>query len=131
MNLLHRWIKWVMLASGVLTCTMFYALVAPDASLQSNFGQSIDGPVAQIVVRNWGALIGLMGLLLIYGAFHEPARRIALVLAGTSKVAFIVLVLSFGREVLRYQVGVSVAVDSMMVVLFVAYLVSTDAPPAA
>jgi hypothetical protein len=42
-----------------------------------------------------------------------------------------VLVLSFGREFLRYQVGVSVAVDSMMVVLFVAYLVSTDAPPAA
>lgn len=131
MYLLHRWIKWIMLASGLLTCTMFYALVAPDASLRSSFGQSIDGPVAQIVVRNWGALIGLMGLLLIYGAFHEPARRIALVLAGTSKVVFIVLVLLLGQEFLRYQVGVSVAVDSVMVALFVAYLVSTDAPPAA
>ena len=131
MKIIHRSVKWVMLVSGLLTCTMFYALIAPDASLRSSFGQSIDGPVAQIVVRNWGALIGLMGLLLIYGAFWEPVRRISLVVAGASKVVFITLVLSLGQEFLRYQVGVSVIVDSVMVVLFVTYLVSTNAPPAA
>ena len=120
-----------MLVSGLLTCTMFYALVAPDAALRSSFGQSIDGAVAQIVVRNWGALIGLMGLLLIYGAFHESVRRVALVVVGASKVAFIVLVLSLGQEFLRHQVGVSVLVDSVMVMLFATYLVSTSAPPAA
>lgn len=131
MKAVHRSIKWVMLVSGLLTCTMFYALLAPDASLRSTFGQSIDGPVAQIVVRNWGALIGLMGLLLIYGAFRESIRRVALVLAGASKVVFITLVLSLGQEFLRYQVGVSVIVDSVMVVLFIAYLASTSAQPAA
>ncbi len=120
-----------MLVSGLLTCTMFYALFAPDASLRSTFGQSIDGPVAQIVVRNWGALIGLMGLLLIYGAFRESIRRVALVVAGASKVVFITLVLSLGQEFLRYQVGVSVIVDAVMVVLFIAYLASTSAQPAA
>lgn len=128
MKIVHLSIKWVMLVSGLLTCTMFYALLAPDASLQSSFGQSIDGPVAQIVVRNWGALIGLMGLLLIYGAFHESVRRVALVVAGASKVVFIALVLSLGQEFLRYQVGVAVIVDSIMVVLFIAYLASTSAP---
>jgi hypothetical protein len=131
MNLLHRSIKWVMLVSGLLTCTMFYAAVAPDASLRSSFGQTIDGPVAQIVVRNWGALIGLMGLLLIYGAFREPARRIALLVAGASKVVFIALVLSLGQQFLQFQVGVSVVVDSVMVLLFATYLVTTSGQAAA
>lgn len=107
MNTLHRSIKWVMLVSGLLTCSMFYAAVAPDAALRSNFGQTIEGPVAQIVVRNWGALIGLMGLLLIYGAFREHARRLALLLVGASKVIFIGLVLSLGQEFLQFQVGIA------------------------
>jgi hypothetical protein len=131
MNFLHRSIKWVMLTSGLLTCTMFYAAVAPGAALQSTFGVTIDGPVAQIVVRNWGALIGLMGLLLIYGAFHEPVRRVALLVAGASKVTFIALVLSYGQQFLQYQVGVSVVVDSVMVLLFAAYLATAREKPAA
>jgi hypothetical protein len=40
---------------------MFYATLAPEASLRSTFGEVIDGALAQIVVRNWGALIGLVG----------------------------------------------------------------------
>jgi hypothetical protein len=64
-----------------------------------------------------------MGLLLIYGAFHEPVRRIALLVAGASKVAFIGLVLALGQQFLQFQVGVSVAVDSIMVVLFATYLI--------
>ena len=125
MNMFHRSIKWIMLVCGLLTCSMFYAAVAPDAALRSNFGQTIEGPVAQIVVRNWGALIGLMGLLLIYGAFREPARRLALLFVGASKVVFIGLVLGLGQEFLQFQVGVAVVVDTIMVVLFAAYLVST------
>ena len=101
---------------------MFYSAIAPDAWLRSNFGQAIKGPVAQIVVKSWGARIGLIGLLLIYGAFREQARRIALVMAGAGKVVFIALVLSPGRELLQLQVGVAVAVDTIMVMLFAAYL---------
>ena len=125
MNLLRRSIKWVMLVSGATTCTMFYAAVAPEAALHSNFGQSINGPVAQIVVRNWGILVGLMGLLLIHGAFIEQTRRVALVIAGSSKVAFIVLVLSIGQQFLQFQVGLAVATDMVMVTLFALYLVAT------
>lgn len=125
MNMFHRSIKWFMLVSGLLTCTMFYAAVAPEAALRSNFGQTIEGPVAQIVVRNWGALIGLMGLLLIYGAFREHARRLALLLVGASKLIFIGLVVSLGQEFLQFQVGMAVVVDTIMVALFATYLVST------
>ena len=43
-----------MLASGLLTCTMVYAAIAPEAALINIFGESISGPIAEIVVRNWG-----------------------------------------------------------------------------
>lgn len=51
---IHR----LMVVSGVLTLTMVYAAIAPEAALRSTFGATIGGPVADIVVRNWGALIG-------------------------------------------------------------------------
>lgn len=125
MPMLQHSIKWIMLVSGLLTCTMFYAAIAPESVLQSNFGGSLEGPIAQIIVRNWGALIGLMGLLLVYGAFHEPVRRTALLVAGASKIVFIGLMLSLGQQFLQFQAGVSIAVDAVMVALFVTYLIAT------
>ena len=117
--------KWVMLVSGALTCTMFYAAVAPQAALRSTFGESLAGPVAEIVVRNWGALIALVGAMLIYGAFAPRSRPLVLTVAALSKSIFIALVLVHGMQYLGRQAGVAVAVDSVMVLLFVWYLVAT------
>ena len=33
-------IKWIMLASGALTCTMIYAAIAPQAALRGTFGET-------------------------------------------------------------------------------------------
>jgi hypothetical protein len=118
-------IKWIMLVSGVLTCTMVYAAIAPQAALQGSFGETLEGPLAGIIVRNWGALITLIGAMLIYGAYDPPGRRLILAVAGTSKLVFIGLVLSLGQQYLGQQVAISVAVDSVMVLLFAAYLVGS------
>jgi len=115
-------VKWIMLVSGALTCSMIYAAIAPQAALRSSFGDSLEGPVAEIVVRNWGALIALVGAMLIYGAFVPAVRALILVVSALSKVIFISLVLVHGREFLADQVGVSIVVDSVMVLLFIAYL---------
>ena len=123
-------IKWVMLVSGLLTCTMFYAALSPQAALRSAFGETLDGPVASIVVRNWGALIGLVGLALIYGAFNPAARWLALMVAAASKAVFVALVLTSGRPYLGHRVGVSVAVDSVMVLVFVGYLLRRESAAA-
>ncbi|MGZ8559265.1 MAG: hypothetical protein ACXWWC_13065 [Chitinophagaceae bacterium] len=114
--------KWVMLISGLLTCTMFFALFSPQASFRSNFGETIEGPVADIVVRNWGALIGLIGIMLIYGAFYIPVRRFSLVIAGISKIIFISLVLSSRKSYFGLGAGTAVIADSVMVVLYAVYL---------
>ena len=126
-----RHFKWVMLTAGLLTSTMFYAAFAPVPMQQSTFGQFVDGPVAQIVVRSWGVLIGLVGLMLIYGAFDVASRRLVLLVAAASKIAFISLVLAFGQQMLEHQVGTSLIVDSIMVVLFVGYLIVAPRPEVA
>ncbi len=123
MNWVVTKMKWIMLVAGALTCTMFYAAIAPQAALLSNFGATLEGPLAELIVRNWGALIGLMGVLLIYGAFDPPSRPLVLTVAGISKLIFIGLVLAQGNRYLGYQAGIAVVVDLVMVTLFIVYLI--------
>jgi hypothetical protein len=124
MNWLIANIKGLMVASGVLTCTMVFAAIAPQAALRSTFGETLEGPLADIVVRNWGALIGLVGAMLIYGAYVPPARSLALTVAGLSKVVFIGLVLAHGDRYLG-RAGIPIVIDLIMVVLYGAYLMAT------
>jgi hypothetical protein len=119
-----HYMRWIMLVSGALTATMVQAAITPDAALQSNFGETVTGPLAHLVVRNWGALIALIGGMLIYGAFNPIQRPLILIVAGASKVVFIALVLSEGARYLSHQAGVAIAIDTAMVVLFVWYLVA-------
>jgi hypothetical protein len=114
-------IRWIMLLAGALTCTMIYAAIAPQAALRATFGEALDGPVAEIVVRNWGVLITLIGAMLIYGAYHAPVRALVIAVAGTSKIVFIGLVLAHGGRFLG-SAGIAIAIDAVLVVLFVAYL---------
>ena len=121
-------IKWIMLVSGALTCTTIYAAIAPQAALQSTFGEPLTGPVAEIVVRNWGALITLIGAMRIYGAFDPPGRKFIVTIAGLSKIVFIALVLSHGSRFLGQPVAV--VVDAVMILLFAAYLIGARGAPA-
>jgi hypothetical protein len=119
MNWIVLRIKGVMLTAGVLTSTMLYAAVAPRAALH-----------AEIVVRNWGALIGLIGAMLLYGAYHPSSRSLVLTVAGLSKVVFIGLVLSQGGRYLGHQAGIAVLVDSIFVLLFAGFLIGSRASSA-
>lgn len=123
MNWIIANMKWIMLVSGVLTFTMIYAAIAPQAALRLTFGETLDGPLAEIVVRNWGALITLVGAMLIYGAFSPASRPLVLTVAGVSKLVFIGLVLTYGTQFLGQQAGVAITIDLVMVVLFIVYLI--------
>ena len=123
MRLSDKHMKWIMLVSGALTCAMIYAFIAPWAALTSTFGPALEGPVATVVVRNWSALITLVGAMLIYGAFHPDVRGFALVAATASKV--VALVLAQGGRFLGYQAGTAILIDGLWVVLFLWYLLTT------
>lgn len=99
---------------------MIYAAVAPQAALRVMFGETLEGPLAEILVRNWGVLVALVGVMLMWGAFKPQVRRMALVLAGASKLAFVGLVLAYGWHYLGQQAAI--AIDLVWVVLFAWYL---------
>jgi hypothetical protein len=116
-------IKWVMLVSGVLTVTMFYGLFAPQAVLESMFGVSFGGTLETIVVRSWCALVGLIGAILIYGAFSDKNRVFSISIATVSKIIFVSLVMFYGKEFLG-EVGPAIAMDCITIALAVLFLVA-------
>ena len=125
MTFVTRLIKPIMIISGGLTLTMIYALLAPQAAMTAMFGDTLSGPLAEIVVRNWGALIAIGGATLIWGALVPAVRSQVLVAVGASKLVFIGLVLTFGRPYLSGQAGIAVGLDAVCVLVFALYLLES------
>lgn len=119
---IHAHIKWIMLLSGAWTSAMFLAAIAPQAALQATFGDTLPGPLAEVIVRNWGALIGLVGVMLIYGAYRPANRPLILVTAGTTKLVFIALVLAQGSRYLVESAAAVIFFDLVAIVLFAVHL---------
>lgn len=111
--------KWILLAGGLVTLTMLQAAVAPRAAFRMMFGDEPQGPLALLLARNWGVLIALTGAMLIWAAFHPEARPLVLLVAGTSKLAFMGLVLSHAPY--RRKAVVPLVIDGALVVLFAIY----------
>ena len=122
----EKLVRWIMVVSGLLTCTMLYATFAPHAMLLRNFDTTFTGPIVEVMVRSWGVLVTLSGVILIWGALRPAVRTLALVVAGTGKLVFVALVLLYGRELLGGPLGVAVASDSVMVVLYALCLAASQ-----
>ena len=123
MNIIVRNIKWIMLFSGVITCSTFFAVIAPQVALLSMFGSDLTEPLANLVVRSWGFLVSIMGILLIYGAFNEDARMLCIIMAGISKIGFLFLILIFGTDYID-NLWVTIVFDTIVVLTLATYVVS-------
>jgi hypothetical protein len=131
MSVIVRHMRVVMIVCGILNMTMLYAAVAPRAMVQSNFGEAAQGAWVEVVVRNWGALIAIVGGMLVYAAGRPALRPMVLVAAMAGKALFIGLVLSQGGRYLGQQVMVAVVTDTIMIVLFAWYLLAARGASAA
>jgi hypothetical protein len=110
-----------MIISGVITCSMLLAAISPQTGLMTTFGDTMSGNLANIVVRNWGGLIALIGAMLIYGAYNEANRSLVLVVACISKFMFVFLNLIYGQAYFAKS-GIALVFDSVLIVLFASYL---------
>ena len=127
MDLIIDNFKWIMLVGGLLTCSMWLAVVAPQMALRLLIGEAPSGDLAVMLSRCFGVMVGLNGLLLIWGAFHPEARPMVLTYAMLGKAAFVAMVAPNARW--RPKAMFGLAVDSLLVVLFAAYLLATKAAP--
>ena len=121
-----KWIaaqtKWIMLISGVLTSMLFIYAISPNDSVRSGFGVPLDGALANLIVRSWGMMIGIFGVMLIYAAFKPALQRFVLAIVGLEKAGIVILLLTVGRVFLNQQMGLAVYVDGLEVLLFAACL---------
>ncbi len=110
--------KLIMFITGVLTCTMSYAIIFPQEALISMFGESLSGGgLAEIVVRSWATLITLIGAMLIYGVFNPQYRSLILMVAGLSKLVFVSLLILFGKQYFP-KIAMPIVIDRIAVILF-------------
>ncbi|VXB53397.1 conserved membrane hypothetical protein [Pseudomonas sp. 8BK] len=123
MNVVIGNFKWLMLVSGVLTASMFYGLFAPQAALESMFGTAFSGQLESIVIRSWSALVGLMGVILIYGALSEKHRAFCAAIAATSKAIFVTLVLVYGQAFLG-KAAAAIIMDCVVIAATLIYLLA-------
>ncbi len=125
MDFIARNFRWLMLLSGVLTATMFFGLFAPQAALEWMFGASFNGQLEALVVRSWSGLVGLIGVLLIYGAFSPQNRVCCAAIAASSKAIFVVLVLIHGQAYLP-QAAPALALDVLVIVFTLLFLLANQ-----
>lgn len=123
MTLITDNIFWILIVSGALTSTMLLAAVAPRPVFQQFFGNPLEGPLGNAIMRNWGLIVGMSGLLLIYSAFDETIRTPIMLFSIVGKLFFVGLVFAAGGSLRAARSGA--LIDLVICALFVAYLIGT------
>jgi len=117
----------VLVISGLLTLSMLQFVIAPGRSMRSTYGEALDGPLADVIVRGWGLLIGLTGGMLIWAAFHPETRQLAVGVAVISKVFYLGSLVAKGGRFIKGFSGVTVLIDAVMIALLVTGLLAGHA----
>jgi hypothetical protein len=117
----------VLIVSGLLTLTMLQFAIAPKRALKSTYGESLDGPLVDLVVRGWGFLIALIGVMLLWAAFHPETRTLVVGAALASKLFYLGALLAHRKRFLKGFAAVTAGVDLVMAALLAAWLVAAGA----
>ena len=115
-------IEWILLITGLATAGALALFLAPVPMLRMLFGQAPSDALSLLIARHWGLLVGLVGALLIYAAYHAEIRVPTLIVAGAEKAAFALgMILSpFNR---RPTVLVMALADAGMAAVYLIYLI--------
>jgi len=74
-----RFMKIILLVTGIATATMIAAFFAPGLVLAQLFVDPPTDPVSLAVTRHWGMLVFCFGVLLIYAAYRRDTRKPVLI----------------------------------------------------
>jgi hypothetical protein len=114
-------IELVLLLTGLATAGALVLFLAPATMMKMLFGQAPSDALSLLIVRHWGLLVGLVGALLFYAAYHAEVRVPTLIVAIVEKAAFAlgVLISPFRRR--PTVLGMALA-DAGMGALYLMYL---------
>ena len=126
MTLITSNIKWILIIVGALTATMAYAAIAPQGAMMSSFGATLEGPLANIIVRSWGLMVTLIGAILILSAFRPKYRRLVMSAAAIGKLFLVALIVIEGGAIMTAALPV-VIFDGLVVLIFAAFVLGGHA----
>ena len=111
----------ILVLTGLATASALVLFLSPVTMMRMLFGQVPSDTLSILIVRHWGLLLGLVGALLVYAAYHPEVRGPTLVVAVVEKVAFVIGVFlsPFHR---RPTVLVMALADGGMAAIYLLYL---------
>ena len=115
-------IELILVLTGLATASALVLFLSPVTMMRMLFGQAPSDALSILIVRHWGLLVGLVGTLLIYAAYHSEIRVPTLIVAIVEKVAFAlgVFLSPFHR---RPTVFVMALADAGMAAVYLIYLI--------
>ncbi len=119
--MIQRMIGMLLLVTGILTAGAGLGLVFPRQLLAILLGDRTTAPTTLLIVRHWSLLLGLIGGLLIYAAFHAEIRVPVMIVATAEKLVLGTLVIAspLRRRLLTLVV---VCADGVMAILYLVAL---------
>lgn len=124
MGLIVENMNWILYVTGALTASMFLMALMPAKAFKDNFGSDISDPNVVMLARHWGFYVGLAGLMLIYAGAHPEIREPILWFAIAGKAAIVALIVLRLGELKGTRAPVVAIADSIMVALYLIYLVA-------
>ena len=115
-------IELILLITGLATAGALVLFLAPVPMMKMVFGQAPADALNLLIARHWALLVGLVGGLLVYAAYHAEIRVPTLIVAIVEKAAFALgmLISPFRR---RPSVLVMALADAGMAVVYLIYLI--------
>jgi hypothetical protein len=115
-------IELILVLTGLATASALVLFLSPVTMMRMLFGQAPSDALSILIVRHWGLLVGLVGTLLIYAAYHAEIRVPTLIVAIVEKAAFAlgVFLSPFHR---RPTVFVMALADAGMTAVYLVYLI--------
>jgi hypothetical protein len=114
-------VEIILIVTGAVTALALMQFIAPSPALRMVFGAAPADVVSIALARHWGLVIFLIGLMLIYAAFHPAVRDPAMVVAAVEKLVLGVGV--FGTSLRSRPVAAAIAAgDSLIGLVYFLYL---------
>ena len=112
----------ILVLTGLATASALILFLSPVTMMRMLFGQAPSDALSILIVRHWGLLVGLVGTLIIYAAYHAEIRVPTLIVAIVEKAAFAlgVFLSPFHR---RPTVFVMALADAGMAAVYLIYLI--------
>lgn len=122
MTWLNDHIHIVLIVGGLLTISMLQFAITPTRASKSTYGETLEGPLVDLMVRGWGFLIALIGAMMLWAALHPETRTLVVSVAIASKLFYIGALVAHRKRFLKGFAAVTAGVDLVMVALLGAWL---------